>query len=127
MNHDSQFYNICQSRKNSSTHQMSLCSSPYQLQSCCCCRQVASVVSDSVQPHRWQPTKLPRPWDSPGKNNGVGCHFLLQCMKVKSEREVAQSCPTLRDPTDCSLPGSSIHGILQARLLENLSPRQPLM
>ena len=63
-------------------------------------------------------TKLCRPWDSPGKNTGVGCHFLLQCMKVKSESEVAQSCPTLSDPMDCSLPGSSIHGIFQARVLE---------
>ena len=75
-------------------------------------------MSDSVQPHRWQPTRLPRPWDSPGKNTGVSCHFLLQCMKVKSEREVAQSCPTLSDPMDCSLPGSSVHGIFQARVLE---------
>ena len=64
------------------------------------------------------PTRLPRPWDSPGKNTGVGCHFLLQCMKVKSEREVAQSCLTLRDPMDRSLPGSSVHGIFQARVLE---------
>ena len=70
-------------------------------------------MSDSVRPHRWQPTRLPRPWDSPGKNTGVGCHFLLQCMKVKSESEVSQSCPTLRDPMDCSPPGSSIHGIFQ--------------
>ena len=67
---------------------------------------------------RWQPTRLPCPWDSPGKNTGVGCHFLLQCMKVKSEREVAQSCPSLSDPMDHSLPGSSIHGIFQARVLE---------
>ena len=66
-------------------------------------------MSDSVRPHRWQPTRLCRPWDSPGKNTGVGCHFLLQCMKVKSESEVAQSCPTLGDPMDCSLPGSSVH------------------
>ena len=81
--------------------------------------KVASVVSDSVRPHRQQPTRLPRPWDSPGKNTGVGCHFLLQCMKVKSESEVAQSCPTLSDdPMDCSPPGSSIHGFLQARVLE---------
>ena len=58
------------------------------------------------------------PWDSPGKNTGVGCHFLLQCMKVKSESEVTQSCPTLRDPMDCSPPGSSVHGIFQARGLE---------
>ena len=118
-------------------------------------------MSDSVQPQRRQPTRLPRPWDSPGKNPGVGCHFLLQCMKVKvkllshvrfcatpktaahqappslgfsrqepwsglpfpspvheSESEVTQSCPTLRDPIDCSLPGSSVHGIFQARVLE---------
>ena len=68
--------------------------------------------------HRRQPTRLPRPWDSPGKNTGVGCHFLLQCMKVKNESEVAQSYPTLRNPMDCSLPGSSIHGIFQARVLE---------
>ena len=81
---------------------------------CCCCCQVTSVVSDSVRPHRRQPTRLPRHWVSPGKNTGVGCHFLLQCMKVKSE--VAQSCPTLS--MDCSLPGSSVHGIFQARVLE---------
>ena len=68
--------------------------------------------------HRWQPTSLSRPWDSPGKNTGVGCHFLLQCMKVKSESEVAQSCLTLSDPMDCSLPGSSVHWIFQARILE---------
>ena len=64
------------------------------------------------------PSDSPRPWDSPGKNTGVGCHFLLQCMKVKSESEVTQSRPTLSDPTDCSPPGSSIHGIFQARVLE---------
>ena len=75
-------------------------------------------MSDSVQSHRLQPTRLPHPWDSPGKNTGVGCHFLLQCMKVKSESEVAQSCPTLSDPMDCSLPASSIHRIFQARVLE---------
>ena len=80
----------------------------------CCC--VASVVSDSVWPHSQQPARLPRPWDSLGKNTGVGCHFLLQCMKVKSESEVAQSCLTLLDP--CSLPGSSVHGIFRARVLE---------
>ena len=72
---------------------------------CCCC--VTSVVSDSVRPHRQQPTRLRHPWDSPGKNTGVGCHFLLQCMKVKSESEVAQSCPTLSDP----------HGLQPTRLL----------
>ena len=72
----------------------------------------------TLQPHRQQPTRLPRPWDSPGKNTGVGCYFLLQCMKVKSESEAAQSYPTLSDPMDCSLPGFSIHGIFQARVLE---------
>ena len=75
-------------------------------------------MSDSVPPQRQQPTRLPRPWDSPGKNTGVGCHFLLQCMKVESESEVAQSCPTLSNPMDCSPPGSSVHGILQARIPE---------
>ena len=67
---------------------------------------------------RRQPTRLPHPWDSPGKNTGVGCHFLLQCMKGKSESEVAQSYLSLSDPMDCSPPGSSIHGIFQARVLE---------
>ena len=76
-------------------------------------------MSDSVRPYRQKPTRLPRPWDPPGKNTGVGCHFLLQCTKVKSEREVvAESCPTLSDAMDYSLPGSSIHGIFQARVLE---------
>ena len=83
-----------------------------------CCCWVASVVSNSVRPHRRQPTRLRHPWVSPGKNTGVGCHFLLQCMKVKSESEVTQSCPTLHDPMDCSLPGSPVHGIFQARVLE---------
>ena len=68
--------------------------------------------------HRGQPTRLPRPWDSPGKNSGAGCHFLLQCMKVKIESEVTQSCLILSDPMHCSLPGSSVHGIFQARVLE---------
>ena len=75
-------------------------------------------MSSSVQPHRRQPTRLPRPWDSPGKTTGVGCHFLLQCMKVKNESEVTQSCSTLSDTMDYSLPGSSVHGIFQARVLE---------
>ena len=75
-------------------------------------------MSDSVRLHRQQPTRLPRPWDSPGKNTGVACHFLLQRMKVKSESEVAQSYLTLHDPMDCSLLGSSVHGISQARVLE---------
>ena len=71
-------------------------------------------MSDSVRPHRWQPTRLPHPWDSPGMNTGVGCHFLLQCVNVKSESKVAQSCPTLLDPMDCSPPGSPVHGLFQA-------------
>ena len=75
-------------------------------------------MPDSVRPHRRQPTRLPCPWDSPGKNTGMGCHFLLQYMKVKSESEIAQSCLTLSDPMDCSLPGSSVHGIFKARVLE---------
>ena len=75
-------------------------------------------MSNSVRPHRQQPTRLRCPWDSPGKNTGVGCHFLLQCMKVKSQSEIAQSCPTLHDPMDCSLLGSPLHGISQARVLE---------
>ena len=75
-------------------------------------------MSNSVPPHRRQPTRLPRPWDSPGKNIGMGCHFLLQCIKVKSESEVAQLCLTPSDPMDCSLPGSPVHGIFQARVLE---------
>ena len=77
-----------------------------------------SVVSDSMRPHRRQPTRLHRPWDSPGKNTGVGCHFLLQCMKVKTESEVTESCPTLSDSMDCSPLGSTVHGIFQARVLE---------
>ena len=77
-----------------------------------------SRVRLCATPEMGQPTRLPRPWDSPGKNTGVGCHFLLQCMKGKSESEVAQSCPTLSDPMDCSLPGSSVCGIFQARVLE---------
>ena len=75
-------------------------------------------MSNSVRPHRRQPTRLPCPWDSPGKNTGVGCHFLLQYMNVKSKSEAAQSCLTPSDPMDCSPPGFSIHGILQARTLE---------
>ena len=75
-------------------------------------------MSDSVRPHRRQPTRLRSPWDSPGRNTGVGCPFLLQCMKVNSESEVAQLCLTLSGPMDGSLPGSSVHGIFQARVLE---------
>ena len=80
-----------------------------------------SRVRSSVRPHRWQPTRLPHPWDSPGKNNRVGCHFFLQCRKVKSESEIAQLCPTLRDPMDCSLPDSSVRGIFQVGVLEWVS------
>ena len=72
----------------------------------------------TLQPHRWQPTRVPCPWDSPGKNPGVVCHLLLQCRKGKSKSEVTQSCPALHDPMDCSPPGSSVHGIFQARVLE---------
>ena len=72
----------------------------------------------TLRPQRRKPTRDPCPWDSPGKNNGVGCHFLLQCMKVKSESEVVQSCLTPSDLMDCSPPGSSVHGIFQARVLE---------
>ena len=75
-------------------------------------------MSDSARPHRGQPTRLPRPWDSPGKNTGLGCRFLLQCMNVKSESEVAQSCLTLCDLMHCNPPGSSVHRIFQARALE---------
>ena len=80
----------------------------------------AAAAAKSLQscPTLCDPIRLPRPWDSPGKNTGVGCHFLLQCMKVKSQSKVAQSCLTLSDPMDCSLPGSSVHGIFQARVLE---------
>ena len=88
------------------------------------CINVAAAAAKSLQlcptlcnPIDSSPTRLPCPWDSQGKNTGVGCHFLLQCMKAKSEREVAQSCLTLSDPMDCSPPGSSIHGIFQARVL----------
>ena len=78
-------------------------------------RQSCPTLCDPVD---GSPFRLHRSWDSPGKKTGAGCHFLLQCMKVKSESEVAQSCPTLRDPTDCSPPGSFVHGIFQARALE---------
>ena len=85
---------------------------------CCCCCEVTSVMSNSMRPHRWQPTRPLCPWDSPSKNTGVGCHFLLQCMKVKCKSEAVQACLTLSDPMDCSLPGTSIQGIFQARVLE---------
>ena len=87
---------------------------------CSPCTNAAKSLQSclTLRPHRRQPTRLLCPWDSPGKNTGVGCYFLLQCMKVKSESEVTQSCPTLCDPIDFSLPGSSAHGIFQARVLE---------
>ena len=86
---------------------------PYSL---CAAAAAAKLLQSclTLRPHRQQPTRLPCPWDSPGKNTGVGCHFLIQCRKVKSESEVAQSCPTLSNSMDCSLPGSSVHGIFQA-------------
>ena len=95
------------------------CQSLYKL----CCLVTAAVNSlqsclTLCNPIDGSPPGSPRPQDSPGKNTGVGCHFLLQCMKVKSESEVAQSCPTISDPMDCSLPGSSVHRIFQARVLE---------
>ena len=80
-----------------------------------------------MQPHRRQPTRLLCPWDSPGKNTGVGCHFLLQCIKVKSEKEVAQSCLTLSDPMDYSLPGSSIHGIFKAIKLTKTKHKERIL
>ena len=92
---------------NESTLCMLLSAATKSLQSC-----------PTLRPQRRQPTRLACPWDSPGKNTGVGCHFLLQCMKVKSESEVTKSCPTLSNPMDYSLPGSSVHGIFQARVLE---------
>ena len=103
--------NHCGSNRNN----MAIANNNYYLPKVC---QVASVVSDSVRPQRRQPIRLPCPWDSPGKNTGVGCHFLLQCMKVKSESDVTQSCPTLSDLMDCSPPGSSARGSFQARVLE---------
>ena len=82
-----------------SLHEMFLWYLQFSLRDFCCCCYVTSVMSDSVKPHRQKPTRLSHPWDSPGKNTGVGCHFLLECVKVKSESEVAQSCPTLSDPS----------------------------
>ena len=111
-------FSLSVSSVHSLSHEMFLEIQIFATCCCCCCCYVTSVMSDSVWPYRQQPARLPHPWDSPGKNTGVGCHFLLQCMKVKSENEVIQSCPTLSDLMDCSLPGSSIHGIFQALVLE---------
>ena len=80
-----------------------------------------------MRPHRWQPTRLPHPWDSPGKNTGVGCHFLLQCIKVKSKSEVAQSCSTLSDPMDCGPPGSSVHGFSRQEYWSGVPLPSPLL
>ena len=83
-------------------------------------------MSNSVRPNRRQPTRLRLPWESPGKNTGVGCHFLLQCRKVKSESEVIQSCPTLRDPMDCSLPGSPSKGFSRQEYWSGLPLPSPM-
>ena len=93
---------------------------------CCCCCCIASVTSDSVRPHRRQPIRLPCSSNSPGKNAGVGCHFLLQCMKVKSKSEVPQLRPTPINPMDCTPPGSSVHGIFQARVLGGVPLPSPI-
>ena len=91
---------------------------------CCCC--VALVVSDSVQPHRRQPTRLPCPWDSPGKNTGVGCHFLLQCMKVKSQSEVIQSCPTLATPWTAAFQAPLSMGFYRQKYWNGVQLPSPL-
>ena len=92
------------------------CSTLYVIAAAAAAKSLQSC-STLCDPIRCQPIRLPRPWDSPGQNTGVGCHFLLQCTKVRSESEVTQSCPTLYDPMDCRLPGPSVHGIFQARVL----------
>ena len=101
-----------------STHLFSLGPFAYSIyiSAAAAAKSLQSCLTVCDRPHRQQPTRLLCPWDSPGKNTGVCCHFLLQCMKVKSK--VAQSCPTLSDPMDCSLPGSSVHGTFQARVPE---------
>jgi len=102
-----------------------MCNSQCNLLKFSCFAAAAAAAAKSLQscptlcdPIDGSPPGSPRPWDSPGKNTGVGCHFLLQCMKVKSGSEVAQSCPTLSDPMDCGPPGSSVRGIFQARVLD---------
>ena len=97
---------------------MNLCSFGVRQKAAAAAAKLLQSCLTLCDPHRRQPTRFPCPWDSPGKNTGVGCHFLVQCMEMKSESEVAQSCPTPSDPMDCSLPGSSVHGIFQARALE---------
>ena len=123
MSHHKQYGNSIYLRAGLSKFVERLCRSSTEKMWFLLALRVPAAAAKSLQscptlcdPHRRQSTRLPRPWNSPGKNTGVGCHFLLQCRKVKSESEVAQSCPTLSDPMDCSLPGSSIHGIFQARV-----------
>ena len=99
-------------------HDLGLRRAGYQPSSAAAAAKLLQSCLTLCDPIDGQPTRLRRPWDSPGKNTGVGCHFLLQCMKMKSESEVAQSCPTLHNPMDCSPSGSSVHGIFQARVLE---------
>ena len=84
-------------------------------------------MSNSVQPQGLKPTRLLCPWNSPGKNTGVGCHFFLQCVKVKSESEFAQSCPTPSDPMDCSPPGSSVHGFSRQEYWSELPLPSPFL
>ena len=111
------FLNFLQGSVKLKTQPVSVWSSVSEYYLCFQCMHAKSLQScPTLWLHRWQPTMLPSPLDSPGKNTGVGCHFFLQCMKVKSESEVTQSCPTLSDPMNCSLPGSSIYGIFQARV-----------
>ena len=107
---------LCYGRQNNAVSQMATSCPlvPMSAAAAAKSRQSRPTLCDPIR----QPTRLPRPWDSPGKNTGLGCLFLLQCIKVKSESEVAQLCPTLSDPMDCSLPGSSVHGIFRARVVE---------
>ena len=113
---------MCQTQRRPAGHRRTPGPGPQRKEEtcCCCCAAAKSLQSCPTlcDPIDGTPPRLPRPWDSPGKNTGVGCHFLLRCLKVKSEKEVAQSCLTLSNPMDCSPPGSSVHGIFQARVLE---------
>ena len=99
------FYRLCITESLSSTPETAAAAAAKSLHSCRLCATPQTAAYQA-------------PWDSPGKNTGVGCHFILQCVEVKSDSEVAQSCPTLRGPLDCSLPGFSVHGIFQAKVLE---------
>ena len=112
-------HELTQDTPSTCAHSLAVCMQPSSRRLCPCAASAKSLqLCPTLCDPRRQPTRLPRLRDSPGKNTGVGCHFLLQCMKVKSESEVAQSCPILSDPMDCSLPGSSVHRIFQARVLE---------